>query len=188
MVGYASRASSKGSASVPSCTPRRRVEGLTGFVANDIRGRSMEVEGRPSSHGHFVARLEPEPPPLAAIERIVQNECDCGAWRGGFRDPLPSRDGGRARDAGVARRRDVRRLPARDIRPGRDRRLALRLHQLHELRAALHDCPRPFPTIVARRPWRPSRCASSAPASTTTLATVASMRSPSPAPPADQPA
>jgi len=45
-------------------------EGLTGFVANDPGGVSIEVEGRQASVAAFLARLEPEAPPLVVIERV----------------------------------------------------------------------------------------------------------------------
>jgi hydrogenase maturation protein HypF len=44
--------------------------GLGGWVLNDSRGVLLEVEGAPGEVEEFLARLEAEAPPLAAIERV----------------------------------------------------------------------------------------------------------------------
>ena len=48
--------------------------GLAGFVGNDAAGVFAEVEGPPPAIGEFLAALEREAPPLAAIERIVTKD------------------------------------------------------------------------------------------------------------------
>ncbi len=49
-------------------------QGLTGFVLNDPHGVLIEVEGSTSAVEEFLARLGPEAPPLAAIERVLTEE------------------------------------------------------------------------------------------------------------------
>ena len=81
---------------------------------------------------------------------------------------------GRARLAlGLARRGHLRRLPARAVRPRRPP-LPLPVHQLHQLRAALHDRARRALRPAARPRWPASRCAPPAGPSTTTPPTAAS--------------
>jgi hydrogenase maturation protein HypF len=47
---------------------------LGGFVLNDSHGVVVEVEGGAAKVGEFFARLGPESPPLAAIERVSREE------------------------------------------------------------------------------------------------------------------
>jgi hydrogenase maturation protein HypF len=47
---------------------------LSGFVFNDSRGVTLEVEGRPSGLESFHSRLAAEAPPLAVIERVLAEE------------------------------------------------------------------------------------------------------------------
>jgi len=46
--------------------------GLGGFVFNDAHGVVAEVEGAPAAVEAFVARLSPESPPLAVVERVLR--------------------------------------------------------------------------------------------------------------------
>ena len=62
----------------------------------------------------------------------------------------PARRG--RRRAGHARQRDLRGLPARAVRPGRPP-LPLPVHQLHQLRPAVHDRPRDPVRPPAARRW-----------------------------------
>ena len=48
--------------------------GLTGFVLNDPRGVLLEVEGSETAVERFLARLGPDAPPLASIERVVAED------------------------------------------------------------------------------------------------------------------
>ena len=64
---------------------------------------------------------------------------------------------------------DLRRLRRRDLRPV-ESPLSLPVHQLHELRSAVHDRDRHSVRPRARRRWRRSRCVRPAAASTTTSA------------------
>ena len=48
--------------------------GLGGFVLNDSRGVLLEVEGARRRVARFLARLAPEAPPLAVLERVVTEE------------------------------------------------------------------------------------------------------------------
>jgi hydrogenase maturation protein HypF len=49
---------------------------LSGFVLNDSRGVLLEVEGSPVAVREFLARLEPEAPPLAVLEQVSTEERD----------------------------------------------------------------------------------------------------------------
>jgi len=57
--------------------------GLSGFVLNDSRGVLLEVEGPAADVARFLARLGPEAPSLAVVERIVTQELE-PASAGGF--------------------------------------------------------------------------------------------------------
>ena len=48
--------------------------GLAGYVLNDAHGVLLEVEGEAGAVDQFLARLGPEAPPLAAIERLLVSE------------------------------------------------------------------------------------------------------------------
>ncbi|HXB66113.1 MAG TPA: carbamoyltransferase HypF [Solirubrobacteraceae bacterium] len=50
--------------------------GLSGYVLNDARGVLVEVEGDGADVERFLARLEPEAPPLAVLERVVSTACE----------------------------------------------------------------------------------------------------------------
>ena len=93
--------------------------------------------------------------------------------------------------AGRARRRRSAptRRPAPTASPSSSTRrpaLSLRVHQLHALRAALHDHPRAALRPRADQRWRASRCAPPARPSTARRPTGASTPSPTPARPADR--
>jgi len=49
---------------------------LAGYVLNDERGVLLEVEGPATAVEGFLARLEPEAPPLARIERVSAEGCE----------------------------------------------------------------------------------------------------------------
>ena len=115
--------------------------GVGGWVLNDSRGVLVEAEGDGAVIDDFVARL--------ATRRAAAGRGGAGGARGrrsGRRrrvpDPGQRRRG--ARRADRRRRRHVRRLPGRGARPGRPPP-RLPVHQLHQLRAAVHDrhaaCP-----------------------------------------------
>ncbi len=48
--------------------------GLAGYVLNDSRGVLLEVEGDAPAVQRFLARLAPEAPPLAVVERVTIEE------------------------------------------------------------------------------------------------------------------
>jgi hydrogenase maturation protein HypF len=50
--------------------------GLTGFVLNDSSGVLLEIEGPGPLVADFLARLTPDAPPLAVLERVVTEERD----------------------------------------------------------------------------------------------------------------
>ena len=113
---------------------------------NDERGVLLEVEGDAAGGRRASRRAwRADAPPLAAVERVAAEELAPRGERGfAIVESERRRRAGRAR---LARHRDVRGLPAELLRPGRPP-LPLPVHQLHELRAALHDRP--------RRPLRPA--------------------------------
>ena len=129
-------------------TGSRTSAGSAGYVLNDERGRAARGGGRPAARGRAsCARLTDEAPPLA-VDRADRREA---------LEPH-----GRARDSRSSRASAAARSPTRRSRPTRrpaptawpscsipaDRRYPLPVHQLHELRAAVHDRP--------RRPLRPA--------------------------------
>jgi hydrogenase maturation protein HypF len=61
--------------------------GLDGWVGNDTRGVSIEVEGKEQAVGRFVAALETEAPPLAVVERVVVEEIEA-TGEAGARDRM----------------------------------------------------------------------------------------------------
>ena len=119
--------------------------GLAGWVLNDERGVLLEVEGDGAAVEAFLERLPAEAPPLASVERLGRRS---GRPPAGVASRSARAERRRAGDAPVsAGQRHLRRLPGRAVRPGRPP-LPLPVHQLHQLRAALHD--------RARRPLRPA--------------------------------
>ena len=115
--------------------------GLSGFVLNDSRGVLIEVEGSSASVGDFLARLEPDAPPLAILDRVETGERE-PSGRERLRDSRePARR--RPRCSRHGRQRDLRGLPRRAGDPG-DRRF----------RYPFINCTNCGPrfTIVTRRP------------------------------------
>ena len=119
--------------------------GVAGHVLNDSRGVVVEVEAPEETVEAFLARLPVEAPPLATVERVIAERLEELGERGFSIRESPRRR--RAASGGHARQRHLRRLPRRALRPGRQA-LPLPVHELHELRAALHH--------RARRPVRPA--------------------------------
>ena len=144
---HASRGRSRASASGPSSTGSRAELGLAGWVLNDERGVLLEAEGEPGAARAVRRRLRAEAPPLAAVEDVVSSEAPIRPARGGFTDRRLAAPGGEPRGAGLARHGDLRRLPRRAPRSRRPPP-PLPVHQLHQLRPAVHDRP--------RRPLRPA--------------------------------
>ncbi len=91
----------------------------------------------------FLGRLARDAPPLAVIERVITEDCEPTGEVGFAIRESPR--GGAVDGARRARQRDLRGLPARAARSRRPP-LPLPVHQLHQLRAALHD-----------RSWHPLR-------------------------------
>ena len=116
--------------------------GLAGFVLNDSAGVLIEVEGDRAKVAELCRLLEEAPPPLA---RVTSVEMGHRPRARGVRG-LPHRRERRrscAERGGQRRQRHLRRLPGRGGRP-RGPPSRLPVHQLHELRAALHHralCP-----------------------------------------------
>ena len=114
-------------------------------MLNDAHGVLIEVEGSPASVDRFLARLPSEAPPLAVVERVVSDELAPGG-DGSF--AIRESVGGTIPDAPVTPdTATCAGLPARAVRPRRPP-LPLPVHQLHELRSAVHD--------RARRAVRPA--------------------------------
>ena len=130
-----SAAPCRASASARSSTGWPTELGLTGWVVNSSAGVIIEVEGPHATLEAFLlrarpreaaARVHPEPRGRRSSTRSASR----------LRDP-PER--GRRQDrARAAGHRHLPRLPARGVRPRRPA-LPLSVHQLHQLRAALHD-------------------------------------------------
>ena len=156
-----------------------REEGLAGYVLNDERGVLLDVEGAAEAVARFVARLRGRGASaggdrvggvdVAAPDRRarVPRSCDEPARR-------------RAGRPGRRRRRDLRRLPGRALRPRRPP-LPLPVRQLHQLRPALHDRARRALRPAADDDGRLRHVRRAAGRSTTTRPTAASTRSPTPA-------
>ena len=109
--------------------------GLAGHVANDTRGAVVEIEGDGKAVARFVDMLVREAPPLAVIEQLAHVSLPTLGERqfaildsatGGERQVLVSPDVATCEDC------------PRAVRPARST-LPLPVHQLHELRPALHD-------------------------------------------------
>ena len=119
--------------------------GLAGSVRNDSAGVLIDVEGEPER----IAELDARPHRGSAAAR-ARRDGHVGA-RGAARRARRLLDRGERRvglpvGAGERRHRHVRRLPGRGRRSRRPP-VPLPVHELHELRAALHD--------RARRALRP---------------------------------
>ncbi len=152
--------------------------GLAGFVLNDARGVLLEVEGDDDG-----GRPVPGPArPRGAAAGVDRARGGRGP-RADRAPRLPDRrePAGGVPDAPVTPDSgDLRGLPARAVRPGRPP-LPLPVHQLHQLRAAVHDRPRGPVRPAAHDDGRASGCARAARPSTTTPPTAASTPSPTPA-------
>ena len=140
--------------------------GLAGSVRNDSAGVLIDVEGEPERIAALTRVLVEEPPPLARVATGHVSRTPSRAASATASRIVDERRGGLAVGAGERRHRDVRRLPGRDRRSGRPP-LPLPVHELHELRAALHDRAAACPTTGPRRRWPASRCAPRAAPSTT---------------------
>ena len=159
--------------------PRGRAR-ARGLGAQRQRRRAHRRRGRARPHRRArPASSSTKPPPLARVATVTPERAAPSGERDGFSHRRERRVG-RAVGAGERRHRHVRRVPGRGRRSRRPP-LPLPVHELHQLRAALHD--------RARRSLRPaghdhgaaSRCAPAAEPSTTTRPTVASTPSPTPA-------
>ena len=150
----------RASASARRCYRLARALGLAGFVRNDAEGVWIEIEG--ARRGARVASS----PSFAATRAAARAH---RRHRGRAR----SRRAASAAFRIVAERRAAPRraraaIPA-DVAPCDDclrelfdparSPLPLSVHQLHRLRAALHDRPRRSRTTARARRWRASRCA-----------------------------
>ena len=175
-----SRAPCRASASGPTSTAWPRELELGGYVLNDSRGVLVEVEGSPAGVDAFLARLAAEAPPLAAVERVACEQLSADR-RARLQDRRRARAPGEPDARSRSRRRDLRRLPRRALRSGGSP-VPLPVHQLHELRAALHDRPRRSVRPAADDDGGLRACAPTACASTTTPATGASTPSRTPVP------
>ena len=134
--GRACRASCRASASGRSSTGSRARSSSADSCSTTSAASCSRSTGGPAAVESFLARLARESPPLAVVERV-----DCVRARVDRRARLPHRRERLARRRRRARRGgrgDLRRLPRRAARSGRPP-LPLPVHQLHELRPALHD-------------------------------------------------
>ena len=125
---------------------RRRARARAAGCSTTSAAWCSRSRATPAAVDELLARLRSQAPPLARSIESVRVEPAAPTGERGFRI-LESRRGGEPGGAGLARLRDLRRLPRRALRPGRPPP-SLSVHQLHQLRPALHDRP--------RRPLRPA--------------------------------
>ena len=128
------------------------VIGLDGFVLNDAHGVLVEVEGAVDLVEQFTARLAIEAPPLAKSNALPSQPCQPTGTRG-FAIRESPRDG--VPDAPVTPDSATCATACRGLRPRRPP-LPVSVHQLHELRPALHHrawlpYDRPFTTMAGFR-------------------------------------
>ena len=119
--------------------------GLAGLVGNDVDGVFAEIEGAAEAVAKFLLLLEQQAPPLARIERVTTASLR-PAGSAGFAI-VPSQAGGQ-RHALVSADSATCDDCLRELADPADRRYRLPVHQLHQLRAAVHD--------RAGRPLRPA--------------------------------
>ena len=112
-----------------------QAHGLGGYVLNDGDGVVIEVEG--AELDAFADELMSGAPSLASVD-LGDGRAGRAARRDRLQDRRERRLGPRRSDP--ARRRHLRRVPPRALRPGRPP-LPLPVHQLHAVRPALHDRP-----------------------------------------------
>ena len=163
--GSRSTARCRGSASGRSSTGWPRSLGLHGWVINDTAGRVHRGRGppRPRSTASWTAS-RPRRPPRAIIQSLSS------AWlpRSATRDfEIRHSDGTGAKTALVLP--DIATCPDCLAEDARSRRppLSLPVHQLHQLRPALHASSKRCPTTGRTPPCAGSPCAPRARASTT---------------------
>ena len=108
---------------------------LNGWVLNAEEGVEIHLEGAETGLEAFVRDLKAQPPPAASIAEIdVQPAEPVGLHEFTIRDkPAPGAPDG----SHFARPAGLRRLSERTLRPRRSA-LSVSLHQLHQLRPALH--------------------------------------------------
>ncbi len=119
-------------------------QGLTGWVLNASDGVHTVVEGDPATVDAFPQAIRDRAPAMAVIETITAEDVEPEGFRE-LRHPRVARRG-RRDDARLTRHRNLPRVRGRALRPERPP-LPLPLHQLHQLRPALHH--------HRRRPLRP---------------------------------
>ena len=111
-------------------------QGLGGWVLNDEHGVLLEVEGDPGAVDRFFMRMRSEAPPLACVEDL---RCEPVGTVGERRFMIRASERTGLPDAlVVADSATCDGLPGRAGRPARPP-LPLSVHQLHQLRAAVHD-------------------------------------------------
>ena len=117
---------------------RRATElGLSGFVRNDSAGVVVEVEGDRAAIDALAHALRDDSPPLARVESVSAEDVEPQSGTGGFAIEH-SEDLGTPAVAGERRHRAVPGMSAGAVRPSGSAP-PLPVHELHRLRAALHD-------------------------------------------------
>ena len=145
-----------GRASGRSCTAWPPGSASAATSATTPTACSSRWRATPTAVDAFERRLVDERPPLARIDARRGGPDRRGAGSARFRI-VESHAAPAGRTFVAARRRGVRRLPPRAARPGRPP-LPLPVHQLHQLRSAVHDHRAGSRTTGRTRRWRASRC------------------------------
>ena len=138
--------------------------GVLGWVRNTSAGVEIHAEATPDVLDAFARAVEDEAPPRAFVATLTRaaaplEEHDSFV----ITESAPDPDAYQLVSPDIA---TVRRLPPRAARPGRSA-LPLPVHQLHQLRPALHHHRGTCPTTASARRCATSRCARPAGASTT---------------------
>ncbi len=170
--GYA--AWCRASASVRSCIAWRAPIRSAGWVLKAKTAWRFIWKAPSRALQAFLRELKTQPPPAASIAAIeTSSRRTCGFERiHDSREPAA----GAADGAHLAGPAGLRRLPARTLRSARSA-LPLSLHQLHQLRSALHRRPAACPTTGPTRRWRTGRWTRTAPRNIAIPRTAAFTRS-----------
>ena len=109
---------------------------ICGWVLNATAGVFVHAEGEPEDIDALVMEINSNAPAASRVDEINMKEAPLEVLQ--FRDSLFRRSRSRRDHPGIARLGNMRRMRGRAVRPAQPP-LPLPIHQLHELRTALHD-------------------------------------------------